>query len=210
MDETVSMDSQSPTPELLVWAYRQGIFPMFDSRTRRIEYFSPDPRTILPLEHLHVSKSLQRRVRSERFELRSDTRFEQVMRECAVSRRGRRETWIDERLVSAYCGLHELGLAHSIEAWRDDALVGGLYGVHLGAAFFGESMFSRPELGGTDASKVCLVWLVEQLREARFELLDVQFTTPHLERFGTLEIPRELYLSLLERALAHEAPWTSG
>jgi leucyl/phenylalanyl-tRNA--protein transferase len=204
------MDSQSPTPELLVWAYRRGIFPMFDSRAGRIEYFSPDPRTILPLDHIHVSKSLRRRVRSERFQIRSDTRFEQVMRACAASRRGRRETWIDERLVSAYCGLHELGLAHSIEAWRDDALVGGLYGVHLGAAFFGESMFSRPDLGGTDASKVCLVWLVEQLREAGFQLLDVQFTTPHLERFGALEIPRELYLSLLERALTHEAPWISG
>jgi leucyl/phenylalanyl-tRNA--protein transferase len=203
------MDSQSPTPELLVWAYRQGIFPMFDPASGRIEYFSPDPRTILPLEHVHVSKSLARRVRSGRFEIRSDTRFEQVMRECGASGRGQRDTWIDERLVVAYCGLHELGLAHSVEAWRDDVLVGGLYGVHLGAAFFGESMFSRPELGGTDASKVCLVWLVEGMREAGFQLLDTQFSTPHLERFGALEIPRQRYLSLLERALASDAPWVS-
>jgi leucyl/phenylalanyl-tRNA--protein transferase len=201
------MDPQEPTPELLVHAYRQGVFPMFDSTSGRIEYFSPDPRTILPLHRFHVPKSLARRVRSKRFEVRSDTRFEAVMRACAECRPERPESWIDERLVAAYCGLHEVGRAHSVEAWLDDALVGGLYGVHLGAAFFGESMFSRPERGGTDASKVCLVWLVERMREADFQILDTQFLTPHLERFGALEVPRAVYLSLLERALAAEAPW---
>jgi leucyl/phenylalanyl-tRNA--protein transferase len=201
------MDAQAPTPELLVRAYRQGVFPMVNSETGRIEYFSPDPRTILSLDDFHVPKSLARRVRSDRFEIRTDTHFEQVMRECAESRPDRRDTWIDERLVVAYCGLHELGFAHSVEAWLEDVLVGGLYGVHLGAAFFGESMFSRQELGGRDASKVCLVWLVEHMREAGFELLDTQFMTPHLERFGAVEVPRELYLSLLERALASQAAW---
>ncbi len=200
-------ETQHPTPELIVHAYRQGIFPMFDASSGRIEYFSPDPRAILPLDRFHVPRSLARRVKSGRFELKSDVDFEGVMRDCAESRGDRPDTWIDERLVAAYVALHRHGLAHSVEAWRDGVRVGGLYGVHLGSAFFGESMFSRPERGGTDASKVCLVWLVETLRRERFRLLDVQFATSHLERFGIVEVPRPAYLDLLERALATDAAW---
>lgn len=201
------MDLQKPTPELLIRAYTRGIFPMVDSSTGEIVWLSPDPRAILPLGGLRVSRSLARTVRSGVFEIRSDTCFERVMRMCAQSRPGRRSTWIDERLIAAYTGLHELGLAHSVEAWRDGQLVGGLYGVHLGAAFCGESMFSRPELGGTDASKVCLVQLVEWLVEGGFQLLDVQFQSPHLERLGGIEISREAYLERLSRALALWGTW---
>jgi leucyl/phenylalanyl-tRNA--protein transferase len=129
------------------------------------------------------------------------------MRACAESRKGRESTWIDERLVQAYTELHALGLAHSVEAWRDGELVGGLYGVHVGAAFCGESMFSRPERGGTDASKVCLVRLVDWLVEGGFQLLDVQFQSPHLERLGCIEIPRDAYLERLARALQRWGTW---
>jgi leucyl/phenylalanyl-tRNA--protein transferase len=139
------------------------------------------------------------------FELRSDTAFERVIRACSEPRPDRRETWLDERLIAAYVELHGHGFAHSVEAFRDGVLVGGLYGVQIGAAFFGESMFSRPEQGGTDASKVCLVELVRLLREGSFTLLDTQFTTPHLARFGCVEIPRARYLELLEDALRRDA-----
>jgi leucyl/phenylalanyl-tRNA--protein transferase len=159
---------------------------------------------------LHVSQSLARTLRRGLFEIRTDTAFERVMLACAEARAGRETTWIDERLVKAYTGLHALGLAHSVEAWRDGALVGGLYGVQVGAAFCGESMFSRPEQGGTDASKVCLVWLVERLVAGGFQLLDVQFQSPHLERLGCVEIPRDLYLEKLSRALQRWGTWPAG
>ncbi|MFQ5699210.1 MAG: leucyl/phenylalanyl-tRNA--protein transferase [Myxococcota bacterium] len=201
------MSSQHPTAELLVACYCQGIFPMVDPDTGRVEYYSPDPRGILPLDRLHVSHSLARRVRSGRFEIRSDSCFERVMRECAAPRADRAQSWMNEPLLRAYVDLHHLGAAHSVEAWREGVLVGGLYGVHLGAAFFGESMFHRPELEGTDASKVCLVALVERLRECGFELLDTQFTTPHLERLGAIEVPRSGYLERLARALARPVAW---
>jgi leucyl/phenylalanyl-tRNA--protein transferase len=201
------VDPQRPTPEVLIWAYGRGIFPMADPATGRIDYYSPDPRAILPLDAFEIPKSLARRARSGRFEISSDRCFERVMRECAQPRPGHPGTWIDERLVEAYVALHELGCAHSVEAWRDGDLVGGLYGVSLGGAFFGESMFSRPEHGGTDASKVCLVHLVEHLRAGGFALLDTQFQTPHLRRFGVVEVRRSRYLSLLERALALPGRW---
>jgi len=201
------VDLQRPTPELLIRAYTRGIFPMVDSRTREVVWLSPDPRAILPLGGLRVSRSLARTLRRGAFEIRSDTAFERVMRACAQSRAGREATWIDERLVCTYTGLHELGLAHSVEAWRDGELVGGLYGVQVGAAFCGESMFSRPERGGTDASKVCLVHLVERLAAGGFELLDVQFQSPHLERLGCVEIPRDAYLERLDRALRRWGTW---
>ena len=201
------MDLQHPTPELLIRAYTRGIFPMVDSRTREVVWLSPDPRAILPLDGLRVSASLARALRRGAFELRTDTAFERVMHACAEARPGRESTWIDERLVSAYTGLHALGLAHSVEAWRDGELVGGLYGVHVGAVFCGESMFSRPELGGTDASKVCLVQLVEWLVAGGFQLLDVQFQSPHLERLGCVEIPRDAYLERLGRALQRWGDW---
>ena len=201
------LDPARPTAELLVRAYVRGIFPMADPDTGRVEWFSPDPRAILPLESFHAPRSLERVARASRFELRTDGCFEQVMRECAQPRPGRERTWIDERLVAAYLGLHRIGAAHSVEAWREGKLVGGLYGVHLGAAFFGESMFCRPEDGGRDASKVCLLRLVELLRARSFHLLDTQFSTEHLERFGCVPVARARYLALLADALAHEATW---
>jgi leucyl/phenylalanyl-tRNA--protein transferase len=196
-----------PTPELLLAAYRRGIFPMADPRDGAIGWFSPDPRAIFPLERFHVPKSLARVLRKGRFEVRTDTAFEEVIRACAQRQRGRRDTWLDARLVSAYVALHREGAAHSVEAWLGDRLVGGLYGVHIGAAFFGESMFSRPEQGGTDSSKVCLVRLVGLLRAQGFRLLDTQFTTPHLARFGCVEVTRAQYLKLLRAATSMEAGW---
>jgi len=204
------MDLQRPTPELLIRAYSRGIFPMVDSRSGEVVWLSPDPRAVLPLGGLRVSRSLARTVRRGVFEVRTDSAFERVMRACAEARAGRESTWIDERLVKAYTGLHALGLAHSVEAWRDGELVGGLYGVHVGAAFCGESMFSRPELGGTDASKVCLVWLVERLVAGGFQLLDVQFQSPHLERLGCVEITRDAYMERLARALQRWGTWPTG
>lgn len=204
------MDLQRPSPRLLIAAYSRGAFPMADADTGEIGWYSPDPRAILPLDALHVPRSLTRVIRSGQFEVRSDTSFERVMRECAESRPGREQTWIDGRLIEAYTDLFRMGLAHSVEVWRDDTLVGGLYGVHIGAAFFGESMFSRPEQGGRDASKVALVQLVEWLRSGDFELLDTQFATPHLERFGCVEIPREHYLLRLERALERRGEWPAA
>ena len=192
---------------MLVAAYSRGIFPMVDTANGRIDWYSPDPRGVIPLAEFHVPKSLARVVRSDRFQIRTDTRFEEVMRHCAESRSGREGTWIDERLVAAYAGLHAEGGAHSIEAWCGDELVGGLYGVHLGAAFFGESMFSLPEKGGTDASKVCLVRLVELLRARAFALLDTQFWNEHLDQFGCVEVPRDRYLKDLAAALTREARW---
>jgi leucyl/phenylalanyl-tRNA--protein transferase len=192
---------------MLLWAYERGIFPMAEPRTGRLEFYSPDPRAIIPLDGLHVPRSLARVLRGARFDVRSDTAFEAVIRACAEPRIDREETWLDEHLIGLYVRLHELGHAHSVEAWRDDRLVGGLYGVAIGAAFCGESMFSHPEEGGTDASKVCLVHLVERLQRGGFRLLDTQFSTPHLERLGCIEIPREEYLKLLERAIAQPANW---
>jgi leucyl/phenylalanyl-tRNA--protein transferase len=196
---------QRPDAELLLRVYASGIFPMVDPRSGAIGYYSPDPRAVIPLDRFHVPRSLARVVAKRPFELRTDTAFERVIRACAEPRADRRETWLDERLIAAYVELHERGFAHSVEAFRDGELVGGLYGVQLGAAFFGESMFSRPEQGGTDASKVCLVELVRILREHGFTLLDTQFTTRHLARFGCVEIPRARYLELLERALRSAA-----
>ncbi len=196
---------QRPDAQLLLRVYASGIFPMVDPRSGAIGYYSPDPRALIPLDRFHVPRSLARVIAKRPFELRTDTAFERVIRACAEPRPGRRETWLDERLIAAYVELHERGFAHSVEAHRDEQLVGGLYGVHIGAAFFGESMFSRPEQGGTDASKVCLVELVRILREGGFTLLDTQFTTRHLERFGCVEVPRARYLELLEEAIRRRA-----
>ena len=187
------MKSLPLTPDVLVAAYANGIFPMDVDGT--IQWFSPDPRAIIDLDEFHVARRLRRVCRSGRFEIRINTCFEKVVRECGNRREG---TWISEEIVTAYTRLHDLGLAHSIETWRAGELAGGLYGVALGGAFFGESMFHRR----TDASKVALVALVERMRDRGFELFDVQFLTPHLERFGAKEIPREAYLARLEAALA--------
>jgi leucyl/phenylalanyl-tRNA--protein transferase len=179
---------------LLVSAYREGIFPMA-LEDGEIGWFSPDPRGIIPLDTFHVPRRLQRVVRSDEWTVRVDTRFEEVMRACAE--RPGEGTWISHEILESYLELHRQRSAHSVEVWRNEALVGGLYGVHLGGAFFGESMFHRV----TDASKVALVALVERLRARGFVLLDTQWTTPHLEQFGAIEIPRAEYVRRLKKAL---------
>jgi leucyl/phenylalanyl-tRNA--protein transferase len=183
------------TPELLVRAYKQGFFPMGEE-DGSIAWYWPDPRTIIPLEEFHVPRRLARTVRRKRFEIAIDRDFEGVMRGCAA----REETWITDPIVAAYTALHRRGLAHSIEAYKDGVLAGGIYGVSLGGAFMGESMFSR----GTDASKVCLVHLVGRLHARGFTLFDVQFLTLHLKRFGAVEIARKDYLQRLRDALCLE------
>jgi leucyl/phenylalanyl-tRNA--protein transferase len=184
---------------VLIAAYAQGIFPMSlgEEEGDAIGWFSPDPRGIIPLDTFRVSRRLARVVRQQKFDVRFDTAFESVMRACAADRDD--GTWISEEIFESYVALHARGLAHSVEAWQGDQLVGGLYGVHLGSAFFGESMFHTV----TDASKVALVALVERLRAQGFTLLDTQWTTPHLEQFGATEIPKDAYLARLAEALMH-------
>ena len=190
------MQTSPLTPQLLVAAYAQGIFPM--GVDGEVQWFSPDPRAIIPLDEFHISRTLGQTVRQERFEIRVDHGFEAVMRACGRRPEG---TWITEELIRVYVGLHRLGLAHSVEAWQAGELAGGLYGVSLGGAFFGESMFHRVR----DASKVALVALVEQMRSRGMVLLDIQFLTEHLEQFGAVEIPRREYLRRLRAALKVEA-----
>jgi leucyl/phenylalanyl-tRNA--protein transferase len=179
-------------PEILLGAYAKGIFPMaLDDG--QMGWFSPDPRGVLPLEAFHVPHGLLRTLRSERFEIRISTAFEEVMQGCAT----REETWIDQEIVDSYRQLYCLGWAHSVEAWREEKLVGGLYGVAMGGVFFGESMFHRE----TDASKVALYALVQRLRQRGFLLLDIQWVTPHLATFGAAAIPKREYLRRLRAAL---------
>jgi leucyl/phenylalanyl-tRNA--protein transferase len=184
--------------DLLIAAYSSGWFPMADDEGE-ISWYSPDPRGIIPLDTFHVPARLRRVVRGGSFQVAIDSAFEAVIRACADAERGPDEngTWISEEIVASYCALHELGHAHSVEAWAGDTLVGGLYGVALGGAFFGESMFHRR----TDASKVALVALVERLRARGFALLDTQWVTAHLQQFGAIEIPRPEYLRRLDAAL---------
>lgn len=188
-------------PERLLSAYAQGVFPMAD-RDGTIRLYTADPRGILPLDAFHVPKTLAQLVRKppERggFEIRVDHDFEATMRGCMERRAD--GTWINDELIKAYVHLHDLGFAHSVEAWRDNKLAGGLYGVSLGAAFFGESMFHRER----DASKVALVHLVQRLRDRGFELLDTQATTSHLRTFGAIDISAREYLVRLRRALGKE------
>lgn len=187
------------TPDLLVQGYQSGYFPMADPSDGRIGWFSPDPRAIIPLDGLRVSRSLRRTLRRKPFELASDRDFPGVMKACAA----RAETWISEEIITAYTQLFGLGLAHTVEAWQEGVLVGGLYGVALGGAFFGESMFSAV----TEASKVALVDLVRRLRAGGFTLLDTQFMTDHLRGIGAVEVSRDDYLAMLEEALLVEAHW---
>lgn len=194
------------TPELLLRAYASGIFPMAESRTDpAVFWVSPPVRGVLPLDAFHVSRRLRRTVRARPFEVRCDTAFEAVIRACGDATAARPETWINDAILDTFVALHELGFAHSVEAWRDDRLVGGLYGLALGGAFFGESMFSTE----TDASKVALVHLVARLRLGGFRLLDTQFVTDHLRRFGAVEIDSEAYLDALEDAVRAPATFYS-
>ena len=185
-------------PELLLRAYATGVFPMAESADDpEIFWVRPDMRGIIPLDAFHVPSSLAKKIRRGDFTVRFDTAFEAVMRGCAEQRENRPSTWINETILAAYTELHSRGHCHSVEAWHQDQLVGGLYGVSLGSAFFGESMFSRK----TDASKVCLVKLVDHLRHRGFTLLDTQFTTDHLRKFGAVDVPRKAYEKLLAKAM---------
>ena len=186
--------------DLLVSAYASGWFPMAVA-SGEIRWFSPDPRGIIPLDTFHASRRLGRVVRSGAFTIYINRDFAQVVRACALAERDDEAgTWIDQEIYESYCALHTAGYAHSVEAWQDEELAGGLYGVALGGAFFGESMFHRV----TDASKVALVALVARMRERGFTLLDTQWTTEHLEQFGAVDIPREDYLKRLAAALRLE------
>lgn len=184
---------QEITPARILQAYEAGFFPMAGSRDGRISWYCPDPRAIIPLDNFRVSRSLRQTARRGGMEIRINTSFAEVMRHCAA----REDTWISAEIIDLYCALFNMGCAHSIECWRMEELVGGLYGVALGGAFFGESMFSLIR----DASKLALWSLVRRLQERGFLLLDTQFLTPHLASLGACEIPREEYLVLLQKAL---------
>ena len=188
----------------LLAAYRQGVFPWFNEASSPILWWSPDPRMVLLPEQLHVPRSLERVLRQQRFHVRYDTAFEAVIRGCAAAPRvGQDGTWIGEKMIAAYIALHEAGYAHSVEAWQGNVLMGGLYGVALGRAFFGESMFAR----AADASKVAFVTAVRQMRErGMVELIDCQMYTEHLARFGAREMSRVEF----ERRLSHALATTSN
>ena len=200
----MSRRSVEITTDLILRAYRLGLFPMAETRRgERLFWLDPERRGVLPLEGFHLPRRLLRTVLSDTFQVTVDTDFAGTIAGCATPAPGREETWINSEILRLYTALHSSGHAHSIECWQAGELVGGLYGVRLGAAFFGESMFSRAR----DASKVALVHLVEGLRRGGFILLDTQFITAHLSRFGAIEIPRELYLLKLADALNREAIW---
>jgi leucyl/phenylalanyl-tRNA--protein transferase len=208
------------TPDLLLCAYASGLFPMANDRhDPTIHWIEPKRRGVLPLHRFHQPKSLRKVIRRGQFEVRIDRAFAGVIEACAEPRPERPRTWLNDELIALYCALHGRGYAHSVETWVDGRLVGGLYGVSLGAAFFGESMFARTR----DASKVALAALVERLLCGGYRLLDTQFVTDHLRRFGVIEIGRERYRRELRRALATPAifysdagavvsdtPWTSS
>jgi len=188
--------------DLLLRAYASGVFPMAeDADDPEIFWVRPEMRGMIPLDDFHVPKSLAKAVRRAPFEIRYDTDFQGVIEGCAEARTGRTTTWINLPIREAYAQLFAQGNCHTVEAWQGDRLVGGLYGVTLGRAFFGESMFSR----ATDASKVCLFHLVQRLRDRGFVLLDTQFTTDHLKKFGAIDVPRARYEVMLEDALQGSA-----
>jgi leucyl/phenylalanyl-tRNA---protein transferase len=192
----------SITPQVLLQAYAAGIFPMAESAHDPALYWvEPDERGVIPLTGFHISRSLAKRIRQNSFEIRIDTSFNAVIAACAAKTETRENTWINKRIVTLYSQLHKMGCAHSVEAWQNDELVGGLYGIRIGAAFFGESMFSR----ATDASKVTLVHLVARLKFGGFRLLDAQFVNPHLLQFGTKAVKKADYHKLLEPAIEQDA-----
>jgi leucyl/phenylalanyl-tRNA---protein transferase len=190
------------TPEVLLRAYACGIFPMAESADDpSLFWVEPEMRGVIPLDAFRIASRLARTVRTDAFTVTVDRAFKAVIAGCAAPQAGRNDTWINQRIRDLYIGLHGLGHAHSVEVWKDDDLVGGLYGVSLGRAFFGESMFHRAR----DASKVALVHLVARLIIGGFELLDTQYVTEHLRSFGATEVPRRRYTALLDKALKGEA-----
>lgn len=194
------------TTDILLRAYSIGLFPMAESaKDRNLFWVDPERRGIFPLDGLLVSKSLAKAVRSGRFEVKIDKDFDAVIEACAAACKGREKTWINARIKRLYRQLFDIGRVHTVECWADGVLAGGLYGVHLGAAFFGESMFHRK----TDASKVALVHLAARLSKGDFRLLDTQFVTPHLASLGAIEVPKQAYRRRLADALAHEGNFWS-
>lgn len=192
------------TTELMLHAYASGIFPMAETGdSAEIYWFDPHRRTVIPLETFHYARKLRQQVLRPVFDVRINTDFEGVITGCASVREN---TWINGEIRALFCALHQQGFAHSVEAWQNGQLVGGLYGAALGSAFFGESMFSRI----SNASKVCLVHLVARLRANGFRLLDVQYRNDHLAQFGLADLPREAYRARLKEALAHPATFTKG
>jgi leucyl/phenylalanyl-tRNA--protein transferase len=200
----MSRRSLEITPELMLRAYRAGLFPMAETRRGdRLYWLDPEQRGVLPLDGFHLPRRLLRTVLSDAFAVTVDADFSAVIAGCAAAAPGREDTWINAEIERLFTELHRLGHAHSVETRADGRLVGGLYGVALGGAFFGESMFSRAR----DASKVALVHLVARLRLGGFRLLDTQFVTPHLAQFGAIEVPRDEYKALLARAVEARAQW---
>ena len=193
MSESIFTREGYIRPAVLVAAYRSAMFPMAMDSRGDIAWFSPDPRGIIPLDGLHIPHGLKRALRKKPFEIRYDTAFPDVIDGCGE----RTTTWISPEIKRSYLKLHELGYSHSVECWDEDGLAGGLYGLAIGGAFFGESMFSRKP----EASKIALVHLVDRLKEKGFELLDTQWSTSHLETLGCIDIPRYEYMGRLERAL---------
>jgi leucyl/phenylalanyl-tRNA---protein transferase len=194
--------SSEITPEVLLRAYACGIFPMAESADDpSLFWVEPEMRGVIPLDDFHISSRLARTVRADTFTVTVDTAFKAVIAGCAAPQPGRDDTWINRRIRELYIGLHELGHSHSVEVWENGDLVGGLYGVNLGRAFFGESMFHRAR----DASKVALVHLVARLIEGGFTLLDTQYVTEHLRSFGATEVPRRRYRALLDKAIMGDA-----
>ena len=194
--------SSTLTADQILRAYALGVFPMARQHDDpKLYWVDPEKRGILPLVDFHLPRSLKKVLKRESFDLRGDTAFEQVLELCAESTARRPETWINAEIVRLFTDLHHAGLAHSVESWQDGQLVGGLYGLSLGSAFFGESMFSR----ATDASKVALAYLVALMKRGGYTLLDTQFVTDHLAQFGAIEIPRRDYLRLLAQALDRPA-----
>lgn len=193
------------SPERLERAYRCGIFPWF-SEDQPVLWWSPDPRLIIYPPGLRISRSLRKRLRHKDYRTSMDQRFQAVIDACATPRCGQQGTWITREIMAAYLELHRRGIAHSVEVWHDDVLVGGLYGISLGAAFFGESMFSR----ATDASKIALVWLAAQLDAWSFDFIDCQLPTPHLNTLGGIEVSRRRFIRELDAALTYPTrlgPW---
>lgn len=193
------------TPDDLIYGYANGIFPMADA-TDQLFWYSPDPRAIIPLESYKIQKSLRPVINKKVFEVRYDTDFERVMRLCSRPRKNDPDTWISEEIINAYTNLHKMGMAHSVETYIDNRLVGGLYGVSLGGAFFGESMFHLE----SNASKVAFHYLVQLLKKNGYKLLDTQFINSNVKRFGAIELSKAAYMIRLKRALAHKAKFVQS